>query len=72
MNCTESMNNPSWRHHVCGPHSVRGRNSDNTLLRKVLSWEPQISLEAGLGVTYRWIEKQVAAQLSVQAERQVG
>jgi GDP-D-mannose 3', 5'-epimerase len=58
--------------HVAGPQGVRGRNSDNTLLRKVLSWEPQISLEAGLRATYRWIEKQIAAQLSLQAERKVG
>ncbi len=31
--------------HVAGPQGVRGRNSDNTLLRKVLDWEPEISLE---------------------------
>ena len=58
--------------HVPGPQGVRGRNSDNTLLRKVLSWEPQISLETGLRVTYRWIEEQVAAQLSLLTERKVG
>ena len=58
--------------HIPGPQGVRGRNSDNTLLREVLGWEPQISLEDGLRVTYRWIEEQVAAQLSLQAERKVG
>ena len=58
--------------HVPGPQGVRGRNSDNTLLREVLGWEPQISLEAGLRVTYRWIEEQVAAQLSLLTERKVG
>jgi nucleoside-diphosphate-sugar epimerase len=46
--------------HVDGPQGVRGRNSDNTLLREVLGWEPQVSLEEGLEQTYRWIEKQVA------------
>jgi GDP-D-mannose 3', 5'-epimerase len=45
--------------HVEGPQGVRGRNSDNTRLRAVLGWEPQISLEEGLGRTYRWIEEQV-------------
>jgi GDP-D-mannose 3', 5'-epimerase len=58
--------------HVPGPQGVRGRNSDNTLLRKVLSWEPQVSLEAGLRTTYQWIEEQVAARLLLQAERKVG
>lgn len=41
------------------PQGVRGRNSDNTLVEKVLDWEPQISLEEGLKITYRWIESQV-------------
>ena len=45
--------------HVPGPQGVRGRNSDNTRLKEVLRWEPQISLEEGLGRTYSWIEKQV-------------
>ena len=50
--------------HVPGPQGVRGRNSDNTRLRQVLGWEPQISLEEGLGRTYRWIEAQVQAGLA--------
>jgi len=45
--------------HIDGPMGVRGRNSDNSRLRDVLGWEPQISLEEGLLPTYRWIEKQV-------------
>jgi nucleoside-diphosphate-sugar epimerase len=49
------------KRHVPGPQGVRGRNSDNTRLREVLGWEPQISLEEGLARTYRWIEHQVAA-----------
>jgi GDP-D-mannose 3',5'-epimerase len=47
--------------HVPGPQGVRGRNSDNTRLREVLSWEPQISLEEGLRRTYLWIDSQVRA-----------
>jgi len=45
--------------HVPGPQGVRGRNSDNTRLREVLGWEPEISLEEGLARTYGWIEAQV-------------
>lgn len=45
--------------HVEGPQGVRGRNSDNSLLREVLGWEPEISLEEGLADTYAWIEEQV-------------
>jgi GDP-D-mannose 3', 5'-epimerase len=45
--------------HIEGPQGVRGRNSDNTRLRDVLGWEPQIDLHEGLAATYRWIEKQV-------------
>jgi GDP-D-mannose 3', 5'-epimerase len=43
------------RHDLTKPQGVRGRNSDNTKLRRVLEWEPQISLETGLETTYRWI-----------------
>jgi GDP-D-mannose 3', 5'-epimerase len=49
--------------HVSGPQGVRGRNSDNSRLRRVLGWEPQISLEEGLARTYPWIEQQVAKTL---------
>ena len=47
--------------HVDGPQGVHGRNSDNTLLRRVLGWSPEISLEEGLTRTYEWIESQVKA-----------
>jgi|YNPNPStandDraft_1061719.scaffolds.fasta_scaffold17827_2 GDP-D-mannose 3',5'-epimerase len=57
--------------HVPGPQGVRGRNSDNTLLRKVLQWEPQISLEEGLARTYAWIEAQVCAKLASGAVYEV-
>jgi len=49
--------------HISGPMGVRGRNSDNTRLREVLKWEPQLSLDDGLRRTYTWIEKQVAQKL---------
>ena len=46
--------------HVQGPQGVRGRNSDNSRIRKVLGWEPPVPLQAGLDETYRWIHKQVS------------
>ena len=49
--------------HIDGPQGVRGRNSDNSLLREVLGWEPSISLEDGLATTYQWIEEQVREKL---------
>jgi GDP-D-mannose 3',5'-epimerase len=55
------------KRHVPGPQGVRGRNSDNTRLRKVLGWEPDVTLEEGLARTYLWIEKQVRAASSVAA-----
>jgi GDP-D-mannose 3',5'-epimerase len=47
------------RHDLSKPQGVRGRNSDNTLLNRVLGWEPTIQLEEGLKVTYRWIESEL-------------
>lgn len=57
--------------HVAGPMGVRGRNSDNTLLRQVLQWEPEISLEEGLTRTYKWIEEQVRQQLRESGTREL-
>lgn len=47
--------------HVPGPQGVRGRNSDNRLLREKLHWVPSRPLREGLEMTYRWIEAQVQA-----------
>jgi GDP-D-mannose 3',5'-epimerase len=55
--------------HVEGPQGVRGRNSDNTRLRAVLGWEPAISLEDGLSLTYAWIEDQVRSKTLVEVKR---
>lgn len=46
--------------HVPGSQGVRGRNSDNSRIRKVLGWEPTTNLENGLAPTYRWIEKRIS------------
>ena len=45
--------------HIDGPQGVRGRNSDNSLLRDVLQWQPEIALERGMVPTYTWIDKMV-------------
>jgi nucleoside-diphosphate-sugar epimerase len=49
----------SKRHNLKGPQGVRGRNSDNSLLRNVLGWEPSITLKKGLAMTYPWIEEEL-------------
>jgi len=54
--------------HISGPQGVRGRNSDNTLLEKVLKWTPAISLEEGLALTYFWIEAEIAKTLTTQEQ----
>ena len=54
------------KRHVPGPQGVRGRNSDNSRLREVLKWEPEVSLEDGIARTYAWVEQQVAQSLRRQ------
>lgn len=57
------------KRHVPGPEGVRGRNSDNTRLRQILAWEPQVSLEEGLARAYAWIEEEVRAKLDLAGAR---
>jgi GDP-D-mannose 3',5'-epimerase len=47
------------KQHIPGPLGVRGRNSDNRLIRSKLGWAPSQSLREGLEPTYAWIERQV-------------
>jgi len=46
-------------YNLSAPEGVRGRNADLTLVKKVLGWEPHISLEEGLEKDYRWINMMV-------------
>ena len=46
--------------HIPGPLGVRGRNSDNRMIREKLHWEPAQPLSEGIAKTYRWIADQVA------------
>jgi GDP-D-mannose 3', 5'-epimerase len=55
------------KRHIDGPLGVRGRNSDNALIRTRLKWEPSIGLRTGLVPTYRWIEDQVATDRAATA-----
>jgi nucleoside-diphosphate-sugar epimerase len=55
--------------HIKGPQGVRGRNSDNTRLKQILKWEPEISLETGLEKTYRWIENLVNENISTAVNK---
>lgn len=52
------------------PRGVNGRNSDNSLIRSALGWEPSVPLREGMEATYRWIEDQV--RLSMAADSAVG
>jgi nucleoside-diphosphate-sugar epimerase len=46
--------------HIDGPLGVRGRNSNNNLIRKELDWDYSLSLEEGIGKTYEWINTQLS------------
>ena len=45
--------------HIPGPEGVRGRNSDNALIKQVLGWAPATPLREGLKYTYDWINAQI-------------
>ena len=44
---------------IQGPQGVRGRKSDNNLIREKLGWEPSEPLRKGLEKTYEWIAREV-------------
>jgi len=48
--------------HIPGPEGVRGRNSNNDLIKKVLGWAPSITLKDGLKKTYDWIKGEIEAE----------
>ena len=47
-------------HDVTKPQGVRDRNSDNTLMKRILDWEPQVSFSEGIKYTYEWISARIA------------
>ncbi len=52
------------RYNLDAPKGVRGRNSDNTLIKEVFGWAPNISLEAGMEKTYRWIYDSLTSDIA--------
>jgi nucleoside-diphosphate-sugar epimerase len=53
----------SRRYDLTAPVGVRGRNSDNTLIRAHLDWEPSISLREGIAHTYRWVRERLVNKM---------
>jgi nucleoside-diphosphate-sugar epimerase len=49
-------------YNLSAPKGVNGRNSDNTLIHKLLGWEPDTKLRDGMEKTYRWIYDQMAGK----------
>jgi nucleoside-diphosphate-sugar epimerase len=56
------------KHHIDGPTGVRGRNSDNRLIREKLGWAPSTVLADGLRPTYEWINRQVMRNARKEGE----
>ena len=55
------------RYNLSAPKGVNGRNSDNTLIKKLFNWEPSTRLRDGLEKTYRWIYDQMTKKSSAKA-----
>src|SRR5437588_200614 len=58
----------SKRYDISKPQGVRGRNSDNAKLREVLEWQPSISIEDGLKITYKWIAGRLNADAIIRQQ----
>src|SRR5262249_46292240 len=55
------------RYNLNAPKGVNGRNSENSLIQKILKWEPSIPLRTGLEMTYAWIYDQIKSGSSKDA-----
>ncbi|UCH31433.1 MAG: NAD-dependent epimerase/dehydratase family protein [Candidatus Bathyarchaeota archaeon] len=53
---------------LSAPQGVRGRNADITLARRALNWQPEITLETGLAITYEWIKSRLEKKTDSQIE----
>ena len=56
------------RYNLKAPKGVNGRNSDNTLIKEIMGWEPGISLREGMEKTYRWIYDEILGKQSRKLE----
>ena len=52
------------KNHIDGPLGVRGRNSNNDLIRKELDWDYEMTLEEGIRKTYNWIMGEIAKEVA--------
>ena len=52
-----------YRQYVEGPLGVRGRNSNNDLIREKLGWDYEMPLEEGIKKTYEWIRWQISKKI---------
>lgn len=60
------------KYNLTAPQGVRGRNSDNTLIQKLLNWEPSISLQDGLEKTYQWIFDRMVKETATKEKANCG
>ncbi len=51
------------KNHIDGPLGVKGRNSDNRLIKEKLDWAPSQPLKTGLELTYKWITQQIKSPM---------
>jgi GDP-D-mannose 3',5'-epimerase len=58
--------------HIPGPEGVRGRNSDNTLIKEVLGWAPSIALRDGLKRTFVWIAAEIEKEKAAGVDDTAG
>jgi nucleoside-diphosphate-sugar epimerase len=56
------------KNHIDGPLGVRGRNSNNDLIREKLGWDYEQTLEEGIKKTYGWISWQISKELYQEAD----
>jgi GDP-D-mannose 3',5'-epimerase len=45
--------------HIDGPLGVRGRNSENSMIREKLNWDYEFKLKDGIAITYKWVVEQI-------------
>ena len=55
--------------HIDGPLGVRGRNSNNDLIREKLDWDYQMTLKKGIRYTYCWINEQIENTYELYSEQ---
>ena len=61
----------SKRHKLDAPLGVRGRNSNNDLVREKLGWDYEQTLEEGIRKTYAWIKEQVESCKTPKKQKQL-